>query len=93
MSDISSFKVQVACFRDHFSDRCTVQIRTSMTPLGKIAEPVCPFYNAGFNACQDCRVGLQRIFMDESYWHDPKTALNPITGECYPLPPKPRRGR
>lgn len=90
---IDEFKIQVACFRDSFSDRCTVKIRTTMTPLGKIAEPVCPFYNAGFNACQDCRVALQRIFMDESYRHDPKTVLNPITGARYPIPQDRRKRR
>lgn len=90
---IDELQVKVICFRDSFSDCCTVKIRTTMTPLGKIAEPVCPFYNPGFKACQDCRVALQRIFMDESYMHDPRLSLNPITGERYPLPPKPRRTR
>lgn len=90
---IDELQVKVICFRDDFSDLCTVKIRTAMTPRGKIAEPVCPFYNPGFSACQDCRVRLQQIFMDENYRHDPKTVLNPITGDRYPIPQDRRKRR
>lgn len=81
---INSYKIKVTCFRDSFGNHCTVNIRSAMTPLGKIVEPVCEFFNAGFPECQSCRVHLQRIFMDENYMHDPSRILNPITGEAYP---------
>lgn len=90
---IDEFKIQVACFRDGFSDRCTVTMRIARSPLGPVPNPCCEFFNAGFNECQDCRVHLQRIFMDESYRHDPKTVLNPITGDRYPIPEDPRKRR
>ena len=90
---IDELQVKVICFRDDFSDLCTVKIRTAMTPLGKIAEPDCGLFNAGFNECQNCRVRLQQIFMDENYRHDPKTVLNPITGDRYPIPQDRRKRR
>jgi hypothetical protein len=31
--------------------------------------------------------------MDENYRHDPKTVLNPITGDRYPIPQDRRKRR
>ena len=93
MNTAHAFPVRVACFRDCFSDVCTVTIRVDMSPLGKVAEPVCNFFNAGFSECQNCRVRLQQIFMDDDYMYDPNKVLNPITGDRYPLPESYRKRR
>ena len=90
---IDEFKILVTCFRDSFSDCCTVTMRIAQSPLGPVPEPRCEFFNAGFNECQNCRVRLQQIFMDENYRHDPKTVLNPITGDRYPIPQDQRKRR
>lgn len=83
---VDSFTICVSCLKESFTSRRRVEIRSTMTSIGKIAHPVCDSMCVQSNECSNCIMNLRRIFMDENYMHDPSLDLNPFTMERYPLP-------